>query len=106
MRERPDIDAFLEEIITVCERRGFGLGLGHEDTQDRFKIVSLADFDRDCLLDAADCTVKPVTADEFLAWCEKHNIVGALELDGARWWRENWTGLQTELRALLARGEQ
>lgn len=34
--ERPDVDAFLEEIIAVCERHGFSIS--HEDGHGGFII--------------------------------------------------------------------
>ena len=52
--EDPKIDAFLEEIWTVCERHG--LGLSHEDGHGSFLVVSIEKADRGWLMNANDET--------------------------------------------------
>ena len=52
--ERPDIDAFLAEMLAVCKKHGFSLG--HEDSHGAFEVY---DYDAWCdnwLMDAMDCT--------------------------------------------------
>lgn len=34
--ERPDVDAFIEDVIAVCERHGFSIS--HEDGHGAFEI--------------------------------------------------------------------
>jgi len=52
--ERPDIDAFLVEMLAVCKRHGFSLG--HEDGQVAFEVYDYDKYCDDWLLEAVDCT--------------------------------------------------
>ena len=52
--ENPAVDAFLKEVLQVCERHG--MALSHEDQHGAFEVVPLASADRQWLLDAHDCT--------------------------------------------------
>jgi hypothetical protein len=52
--ESPKVDAFLEEIWTLCEKHG--LALSHEDGHGSFLVVPLAKGDRDWLMAASDET--------------------------------------------------
>ncbi len=51
------IDAFLEEVLRVCERHGFALS--HEDQQGALQIVDWSKGDPDWLRDATDLTNSP-----------------------------------------------
>jgi hypothetical protein len=52
--ERPDIDAFLDDIVAVCRKHGFGIS--HEDSQGGFIVVDGDAFNEDWLRAAADDT--------------------------------------------------
>lgn len=52
--ENPKIDAFLDEIMAVCERHG--LAISHEDGHGAFEIVDIKDGDLDWLMSARDAT--------------------------------------------------
>lgn len=39
--ERPEIDAFLEEVLSVCRKHG--LSIAHEDDQGAFVVKPLAE---------------------------------------------------------------
>jgi hypothetical protein len=58
--EVPRIDAFLDEIVAVCKRHGFGLS--HEDKHGGFAVVTYDAFDIDWLCDAADDTGQEVAS--------------------------------------------
>ncbi len=53
--ERPDIDAFIEEVLEVCERHKFAIG--HEDGHGAFEIYDgPSDSDKNWLRCAKDET--------------------------------------------------
>lgn len=45
--ERPDIDAFLEEVIAVCKKHG--LSIAHEETERSFTVEQYSDKTADWL---------------------------------------------------------
>lgn len=59
--ENPAIDAFLLDVLAVCERHG--MALSHEDNHGAFEVVSAEQGmkinARQWLLDAHDCTSIP-----------------------------------------------
>jgi hypothetical protein len=52
--ENAKIDAFLEEVIAVCQKHGFSIA--HEDGHGAFLIEKYSEMTRDLLLDAHDET--------------------------------------------------
>lgn len=49
--ERPDIDAFLEEVSAVCKRHRFSIS--HEDDQGGFLVEKYDESNIEWLLDAS-----------------------------------------------------
>ena len=49
---RPDVDAFLLDLLQVCHKHG--LALGHEDSHGAFVVNEIDELDEDWLLDAID----------------------------------------------------
>jgi hypothetical protein len=52
--ERPDVDAFIEEVLAVCARHGFSLS--HEDGHGAFEVVAHDEDYADWLRNAHDAT--------------------------------------------------
>lgn len=54
---RPDVDAFLAELVEVCRKHGFSLG--HEDNHGAFLVEKFDVGNLEWLLDALDETNPP-----------------------------------------------
>ncbi|NLW48795.1 MAG: hypothetical protein GXY86_15890 [Firmicutes bacterium] len=54
--QKPQVKAFIEEIIEVCKKYGFSIG--HEDTQGAFKIKEYNTDDIEWFGSAIDYTKK------------------------------------------------
>lgn len=52
--ENAKVDAFLEEIVAVCQKHG--MSISHEDGHGSFLIEKYSEMTRDWLLDAHDET--------------------------------------------------